>query len=48
MLISTNNGGERQFFELLLQQLVQELRLISTSAHIKTESLQGTKLEKYS
>lgn len=48
MLISTNKEGERRCFELLLQQLVQELRLMSTSPQTKVESLYGTKLERYS
>lgn len=48
MLISTNKEGERECFELLLQQLVQELRSMSTSPQTKIESLHGTKLERYS
>lgn len=48
MLISTNKDVERHSFELLLQQLVQQLRLISASPQNKIETFYGTKLERYS
>lgn len=48
MVISTNKQAETKEFEVLLGNMVQELKISANNSYSKIKSLHGSKLEKYS